>query len=164
MALSSEISFFILNIYAKAINNNIMSVYENRFKKFLVEKDEELTDDQQAMAQTLDQGSNIQDFDVQDVPPADAQAVPTMSSVQRKMYDELRSWIQRIDDFSGFLNGTNPDSVQSRLNSAEPDTLFDKISTAETKKIARVAVELTSLNEMLKGYLASANDPKYRYN
>lgn len=141
-----------------------MSVYENRFKKFLVEKDEELTDDQQAMAQTLDQGSNVNDFDVQDVPAADAQMVPTMGAVQKKMYEELKTWIGRIDEFSAFLNGTNPESVQSRLNSAEPDTLFDKISTAETKKIARVAVELSSLNEMLKGYLASANDPKYRYN
>lgn len=141
-----------------------MSVYENRFKKFLVEKDEELTDDQQAMAQTLDQGSDVSDFNVQDVPPADAQMVPTMGAVQKKMYEELKTWIGRIDEFSAFLNGTNPESVQSRLNSAEPDTLFDKISTAETKKIARVAVELSSLNEMLKGYLASANDPKYRYN
>jgi hypothetical protein len=87
-----------------------------------------------------------------------------MSAVQKKMYEQLKGWIDRIDEFSTYLNGTGPDSIQSKLNSAEPDTLFDKISTAETKKIARVAVELTSLNEMLKGYLATANDPKYRYN
>jgi hypothetical protein len=53
--------------------------------------------------------------------------------------------------------------MQSKLNSAEPDTLFDKISTAETKKIARVSVEIASLSQMLKGYLATANDPKYKY-
>ena len=69
-----------------------------------------------------------------------------------------------LDTISKFLNGTGPESMQSRLNSAEPETLFDKISTAETKKIARVAVEISSLSEMLKGYLATANDPKYKFN
>jgi len=87
-----------------------------------------------------------------------------MSAIQKVMYDELNTWILRLDEFKEFLNGTGQESVQSRLNSAEPETLFAKISTAETKKIARVAVEVTSLNEMLKGYVATANDPKYRYN
>ena len=79
------------------------------------------------------------------------------------MYDELKGWTAKIDDFTKFLNSTEPSSVQSKLNSAESDTLFDKIATAETKKIARVAAELTSFNEQLKGYLATAHDPKYRY-
>ena len=35
--------------------------------------------------------------------------------------------------------------------------------TAAQKKIARVAMEISSLSEILKGYLAGANDPKYRY-
>jgi hypothetical protein len=140
-----------------------MSNYGNRFKRVLIEQDETELSDQDAMMQTLDKGTSPEDFDV-DAPPAGAEAVPTMSAVQKKMYEQLKGWIDRIDEFSTYLNGTGPDSIQSKLNSAEPDTLFDKISTAETKKIARVAVELTSLNEMLKGYLATANDPKYRYN
>jgi hypothetical protein len=53
-----------------------MSVYENRFKKVLIEKDEPvddtMTDDQAAMVQTLDKGSTPEDFNVQDVPPVDA--------------------------------------------------------------------------------------------
>jgi len=141
-----------------------MSVYENRFKKFLVEKDEkpELTDDQQAMAQTLDKGSNITDFDVE-APPAGAVSKPTLSAIQQRMYDELRAWTEKIDEFKNFLNAPHPDSLVSKLNAAESDTLFDKISTAETKKIARVAAELSSFNEDLKGYLATAHDPKYRH-
>jgi hypothetical protein len=140
-----------------------MSKYVNRFKRILVEKDEEMTD-QQAMAATLDKGTNPTDLDVPDVPPAGAQAQPTLTGVQKQMYDELKGWTMKIDEFTKFLNSTDASSVQSRLNSAEPDTLFDKIATAETKKIARVAAELTSFNEQLKGYLASAHDPKYRYN
>lgn len=138
-------------------------MYENRFKKFLVEQDnpEGLTDDQAAMQSTLDKGTDISDFDANT--PEIPTGAPTMGAVQKKMYDELKVWINELDQFSQFLNGTDPASVQSKLNSAESDTLFDKISTAETKKIARVAVEVSSLSEMLKGYLATANDPKYKY-
>ena len=140
-----------------------MSNYGNRFKRVLVEQDDTEITDKDAMVQTLDKGTSPEDFDV-NAPPAGVEAVPTMGAVQKKMYEQLKGWIDRIDEFSTYLNGTGPESIQSKLNAAEPDTLFDKISTAETKKIARVAVELTSLNEMLKGYLATANDPKYRYN
>jgi len=138
-----------------------MSNYGNRFKKVLIEKDEEITD-QEAMMQTLDKGTDPAMLDV-DAPVMEP-GVPTMGSMQKKMYDELKTWVTELDRFAEYLNGTTPQSVQSRLNSAEPDTLFDKIATAETKKIARVSVEVASLSQMLKGYLASANDPKYRYN
>ena len=138
-----------------------MSNYGNRFKKVLVEKDEEITD-QEAMVQTLDKGTDPAMLDVE--APIVEPGVPTMGAVQKKMYDELKTWVTELDRVAEYLNGTQPGSMQSRLNSAEPDTLFDKIATAETKKIARVSVEIASLSQMLKGYLASANDPKYRYN
>ena len=79
------------------------------------------------------------------------------------MYDELNSWIGKMDEFSGYLNGTES-SIQTTLNSAESDTIFDSISNSETKKIARVAMEVSALSEILKGYLAGANDPKYKFN
>ena len=138
-----------------------MSNYGNRFKKVLVEKDEEITDSE-AMVQTFDKGTAPAMLDVE--APAVEPGVPTMGAMQKKMYDELKTWVAELDRVAEYLNGTQPTSMQSRLNSAEPDTLFDKIATAETKKIARVSVEIASLSQMLKGYLASANDPKYRYN
>jgi hypothetical protein len=137
-----------------------MSNYGNRFKRILNEKDE--ITDRQAMAATLDKGTSPEEFDVAPVEPGAAVA-PTMSAVQKKMYEELKNWVSELDRVAEYLNGTGPDSMQSRLNSAESDTLFDKISTAETKKIARVSVEIASLSQMLKGYLATANDPKYKY-
>jgi hypothetical protein len=138
-----------------------MSNYGNRFKKILSEKDEVVSDND-AMLQTLDKGTDPAMLDV-DAPPV-TPGEPTMSGIQRKMYDELKTWVTELDRVADYLNGTSPESMQSKLNSAEPDTLFDKIATAETKKIARVSVEIASLSQMLKGYLASANDPKYRYN
>ena len=55
--------------------------------------------------------------------------------------------------FTNYLNSEQADSVQSLLHAASCDTLFNKIAGAETKKIARVAMELSSLIENLKGYL-----------
>jgi hypothetical protein len=78
------------------------------------------------------------------------------------MVAALQSWISKLEEMATYLNGTGPESVQSKLKNGIPDTLFDKIRVAETKKIARVAMELTSLNEMLKGYLASSGDSKFR--
>jgi hypothetical protein len=134
-----------------------MKSYSRRFLKYLAEQDEGLTD-ADAMSSEL---SEISPDDL----GASGGAKEIASSItgrEKQMYDELSSWIQRMDEFSKYLNGTE-NSIQTKLNSAESDTLFDKIGIAETKKIARVAVEVSSLSEMLKGYLASANDPKYKY-
>ncbi len=136
-----------------------MSLYQKRFKKFLSEQDDENTEltDQEAMASTLDPETSPEDFDV------DAPAEGAISAQSREMYEELNSWISEFDRFSQYLNGTS-DSIQTSLNAAEPDTIFDSISNAETKKIARVAMEVSALSEILKGYLAGANDPKYKFN
>ena len=109
------------------------------------------------------------DSELQDTAPeelgADAPADVTsvVNDQQKVMYEELNGWIQEMDRFSQYLNGTT-DSIQTSLNAAEPDTIFDSISNAETKKIARVAMEISGLSEILKGYLAGANDPKYKFN
>jgi len=138
-----------------------MSLYQKRFKKFLSEQDDENTEltDQEAMASTLEPETSPEDFDVD----APAGGEDPVSSQSRQMFEELSSWIDKMDEFGDYLNGTR-DSIQTSLNSAEPDTIFDSISNAETKKIARVAMEVSSLSEILKGYLAGANDPKYKFN
>lgn len=140
-----------------------MSAYENRFKRLLIEKDQELTDDQSAMAQTLDQGTQVSDFDVPNAPEVGAQAMPTMNAIQKQMHEELKQWTIKINDFINFINSPDASSIQSKLNAAEAQTLYDKIKNAETKKIARVAGELATLNQQLMGYLATSNDPKYKY-
>ena len=81
-----------------------MSAYENRFKRLLIEKDEELTDDQTAMAQTLDQGTQVSDFDTPNAPEVGAQAMPTMSSIQKQMHEELKQWTLKINDYINFIN------------------------------------------------------------
>jgi hypothetical protein len=116
--------------------------------------------DADAMAQTLDKGTNPSDFDGDAGAAADH--MMATSKMQANMVESLKGWISQLEQFSKFLNGTDADSVQSKLKNSIPNTLFDKIRVAETKKIARVSMEITSLNEMLKGYLASSNSATYR--
>ena len=116
--------------------------------------------DSDAMAQTLDKGTNPADFDA-DAGAAADHMVAT-SKMQANMVASLKGWISQLEQFSTFLNGTDDNSLQSKLKNCVPDTLFDKIRVAETKKIARVAMEISSLNEMFKGYLASSNSANYR--
>ena len=132
-----------------------MTLYTKRFSKLIKEQDDEITD-AEALETTLDDGTGAEDFDV------DAPQDTSITGTQKEMYDELYNWINEMDKFSSYLNGTD-NSVQTKLNMAEDDTLFDSISNAETKKIARGAMEISSLSQILKGYLAGANDPKYKY-
>jgi hypothetical protein len=78
------------------------------------------------------------------------------------MVEKLHSWIERIAEFTDFLNGQGPDSVQTQLSKAHEKSLFGSIKTAETKKIALVARELAGFQQMLNGYVASSGDPKYK--
>ena len=116
--------------------------------------------DSDALAQTLDSGTNPADFD------ADAGAasdhIEATTKMQAAMVTSLKTWISQLEQFSKFLNGTDANSMQSKLKNCVPDTLFDKIRVAETKKIARVAMEVSSLNEMFKGSLASSNSASFR--
>ncbi len=137
-----------------------MNRYQKEFMKVLSEEDEvELSPDQQAMQGTLDPESNITDFDIS-APSREAQRLKGISNAA--MLEYLHRWIADVENFVEFLNGTSPQSMQAILHAAMPDTVFEKISNAETKKIARVAMELSSLGESLKGYLVVANDPKFR--
>ena len=71
---------------------------------------------------------------------------------------KLKEWIVQIDEFIRYLNGTDPSSMQVQLHSAACDSIFEDIARSEKKKISRLAAELSSLSESLKGYLISAND------
>lgn len=131
-----------------------MSLFKNRFK-LLLEQPGELDElppmDPESVESEDDTLSAVDD-------------VPTnpglnykreMTSIQT---NELRAWIEEIDGFKRYLNGTDGESLQAKINGAECDTLFNEISRSETKKIARIAQDLSALVESLKGYLLSHED------
>lgn len=140
-----------------------MNRFENRFLKFLNEQDEE----QQAMAATLDRGTDPAAFSTDMGPEATPEGPnnavsKALSEREAAMVNELKSWISTMEEFLERLNGTES-SIQTTLSNAEPDTLFDKMKQSEQRKIARVATEIAALNESFKGFLAQSNNSSLKY-
>lgn len=132
-----------------------MSVFQKRFIRVVEAANDEAEADRAAMAATLDQGTAPAEYDVQ------APALST-KDVLKQSYDmqaaELQQWIGQIDEFVQYINGDTTESIQSKLHDASCDTMFEKIASSESKKIARVASELSALVQSLKGYLISGKN------
>ena len=107
--------------------------------------------DKEAMAASLDT-AKPEDFDVQ------GGREQVQDHRKAEQIQKLKGWISKIDEFIGFLNSTDASSMQVQLHTAACDSIFEDIARSEKKKIARLAAELSSLSESLKGYLISAND------
>jgi hypothetical protein len=132
-----------------------MSYFKSRFDYILEADNEEApapSTDREAMAQQLDTAAP-EDLDVR---PAGRAARVDHAKIEQA--NALNEWINRIDLFINFLNGTDSTSIQSQLHAASCDTMFEDIARSEKKKIARLAAELSSLSESFKGYLISSND------
>ena len=111
--------------------------------------------DADAFGQSLDPETNPDDFEISD---QKAQVSVLQSQEREGQIGEIMGWIQRIEDTVQFLNGLDPESIQSKLSSADCDTLFKKVSQAETKKIGRIAQELAALGQGLSVYVNTNDD------
>ena len=135
-----------------------MNLFEKRFASLLEadnEQQQPLPTDAEAMEGELDAGTDPAALDAQTPPQGVDQVRGAHNAAQKKT---LTTWIQEIEKFINFVNGVDGNSVQSQLAAAGCDTLFEKISNSEKKRLARVAMELSSLNESLKGYLISGDE------
>jgi len=132
-----------------------MSVFHKRFCRVIEAANDDAASDREAMTATLDQGTEAAEYDVQ---------APTLSTkdVLKQSYDmqagELQGWITQIEEFVQYINGNPQESIQSKLHNASCDTMFEKIASSESKKIARVASELSGLVQSFKGYLISGKN------
>lgn len=143
-----------------------MSKFQNKFFAVLAEQDSNL--DRAAMEDSLDAETNASDFDVDMEPSSEnndlaAQAARIKSAQAQSMQAELQAWVERCDEFLRFLNGTEGESIQTKLANSEPDTIFDRMKQSEQRKIARVATELASLTESFRGYIAQTENPTFKY-
>lgn len=133
------------------------NIFEKRFQTILeadttpitTDVDQTPKTDKEAMAQTL-KTTTPSDFDI-DVPHGGGE----LEREKEHQKSELTSWVGEIDNFIGFLNGTDGSSIQAKLHAARCDSVFENIARSEKKKIARIAAELSSLSEAFKGYLIS---------
>ena len=91
----------------------------------------------------------------------DVQSNPAINykkEVTAQMTGSIEQWITKIEGFNEWMNGLEGNSLQAQLNSADCDTIFNDVARSETKKISRIAQDLSALVESLKGYLLSHED------
>ena len=141
-----------------------MAIFNKLFSNIIKEQDEpeleapavQPSEDRTSMEAELDKGTVPQEFDVKAVTREQMASRQTNSA----QAIELQTWVRNIDKFLQYLNSPDINSVQTQLHMAPCDTLFEKVAKSETKKIARVCVELSGLSERLKAYLIASKSEK----
>lgn len=135
-----------------------MGIYEKYFNTLLEQDEKEEIKapeiapapdaEADAMAATLDKGTNPEDFNTD---AGQVEVIRKESLAKQKKI--LADWVSEIERFVEYVNGVSTTSVQAQLHNAGCDTLFEKIASSEHRRISRIAVELSGLAEALKGYL-----------
>jgi len=143
-----------------------MARFENKFFKVLKEQDEEREAFEASLEDETDAGEFDVDVEVDETVVEDDPNVRAAVAVEERnaaMRSTLKGWIDEIDGFLHYLNGEDPESIQTTLANAEADTIFDRMKASEQRKIARVATELAALNESFKGYIAQTGNAQFKY-
>jgi len=139
-----------------------MSTFRNRFFNILSEAPEDIppaVDDASveppaediAMADSLDPGTDPAALGAPDNPELALRKQQSMRTIQT-----LETWIGEVENFIDYLNGTEEGSINFALNAADCDSLMTDVQRSESKKISRLAQDLSSLGESLKQYLLLA--------
>tara|TARA_Y100000310_G_C20645456_1_gene796306 strand:+ start:374 stop:805 length:432 start_codon:yes stop_codon:yes gene_type:complete len=139
--------------------------FANKFRLFLEADDDAALDAPGAIGVAPemepqmgpDQATDMGTIDaIDDVQPSPVGDIKKAES--GRMKGEIKEWIDKVEGFTEFLNGLDDNSLQSKLNNADCDTLFANVSRSETKKISRIAQDLSGLVESLKGHLLSSEE------
>lgn len=136
-----------------------MNVYRKRFFNVIEEApgDEPVVDaglepeESEAMANTLEPTTDASQLQVPDNPEIALKRQQSQRTIQT-----LTTWIDEVEGFIDYLNGTDEGSINHALNAADCDSLMTDIQRSESKKISRLAQDLSSLGESLKQYLLLA--------
>jgi len=145
-----------------------MSTYfSKRFQKQLLHEEElpmrdvgpeegEGTPEADAFGDTLDSGTDPDQFN--DIEGAAGALQGVQDAENQSQIQTITEWIEKVEEFTSWLNGLEGGSIQQQLKDSPCDTLLDNVSKSETKKITRIAQELSALKEALKGYILSSDD------
>lgn len=128
-----------------------MKVFQNKLIN-LLEQDTAVAGDEAAFRAGLDDGTDPEAFnDVPDNPVVQFQAQQTANTIST-----LQTWIGEVEAFIEYLNGLDDSSINSQLNRTDCDSVLADVQRSESKKISRLAQDLSSLGESLKQYLLTA--------
>ena len=128
-----------------------MNKFQTKFLKILQEAPEldiDPTLERDAAEATLDDDIAMDDYDV-DVEP-DPTAVDEIGDAMARQNEQMISvvdkWSANIDKFLGYLNGDQPNSIQSVLATANPESLLGNLKNQQVK-IGRIASDLAALQQ-----------------
>lgn len=141
-----------------------MNTFQQKFLKLIeAPEDEEAIaasptaqDDSAAFRAGLDQNTDPEAFD--DVPEN------PINDLKRQQYgqtiDRITQWIDQTESWVETLNGVGETSMNAQLSRADCDSVMADIRRSESKKISRLAQDLSALSESLKQYLLSAQQKR----
>lgn len=137
-----------------------MSSFQHKFLKIIQEEEEDPTmdasgtTDKQAFEASLDRDTSPDAFnDVPSNPVADFEAQQSAKTI-----GVLTNWVSNVEGFIEQLNGLSPDSMNAQLNQTDCGSIMSDVARSESKKISRIAQDLSSLGESLKQYLLTAQN------
>ena len=132
-----------------------MNTYRNRFLNLLNEAPEDIAPvaapEDAAMEAELDTGTDPATLGAPDNPE-----IALRKQQSQRTIESLQTWIGEVEGFINYLNGTDEGSINFALNAADCDSLMTDVQRSESKKISRLAQDLSSLSEALKQYLLLA--------
>ena len=132
-----------------------MNVFQRKFQKLLEAPEPippESMDDTAAFEDGLDQSTSPHDFN--DVPENPINTLKKQQYTQT--VDTITTWIGDVEGWIEVLNGLEGGSMNFILNQADCDSVMADIRRSESKKISRLAQDLSGLSESLKQYLLTA--------
>lgn len=138
-----------------------MHRFETKFLKTLNEDngdeaafDEPPADDKEAFGASLDDETPADAFDdVPSNPVAEFEASQKANAV-----NVLSTWVGNVEGFIEQLNGLDPSSMNAQLHRTDCGSILADVARSESKKISRIAQDLSSLGESLKQYLLTAQN------
>jgi hypothetical protein len=127
-----------------------MARFNKRFFAILEQDEDPLAPEEETPDLGLEPESDPSMFDneVPDNPIGKLQDQQRQSAIST-----LEGWITKVEEFVDYLNGLDDNSINSQINKADCDSIMADVQRSESKKISRLAQDLTSLSEALKQYL-----------
>lgn len=108
-------------------------------------------DEEEAANEVVDDTTDISSLGAPDNPELALKKQQTVRTITT-----LTTWIGEVENFIDYLNGTDDGSINFAINSADCDSILTDIQRSESKKISRLAQDLSGLGESLKQYLLLA--------
>lgn len=140
-----------------------MNTFQKKFFKLLEAPDDEADPlglpsepvgggDEAAFEAGLDQDTSPEAFDdVPDNPVNNYKREQATNAIGK-----IEGWIGQVEQWIDQLNGVGTGSMNEMLAQADCDSILNDIHRSESKKIGRLAQDLSSLSESLKQYLLTA--------